>query len=177
MQTSQNTANVRNNTTYMLVVNGVFIALTLVATYLIQIRLPFIGAGGLIHMGNIPLFIGAWLFGRKTGAIAGGIGMGLFDLLSGWVSWAPFTLVIVGLMGYVIGKVEEKPLVKNILANRIIGIILAIIIKIVGYYIAEVILFGNFVAPFGSIPGNIIQVGVAAVISLFLIVPLKRMVK
>lgn len=177
MQTSQNTANVRNNTTYMLVVNGVFIALTLVATYLIQIRLPFIGAGGLIHMGNIPLFIGAWLFGRKTGAIAGGIGMGLFDLLSGWVSWAPFTLVIVGLMGYVIGKVEEKPLVKNTLANRIIGIILAIIIKIVGYYIAEVILFGNFVAPFGSIPGNFIQVGVAAVISLFLIVPLKRMVK
>ena len=103
--------------------------------------------------------------------------MGLFDLLSGWVSWAPFTLVIVGLMGYVIGKVEEKPLVKNTLANRIIGIILAIIIKIVGYYIAEVILFGNLVAPFGSIPGNIIQVGVAAVISLFLIVPLKRMVK
>lgn len=119
MQTSQNTANVRNNTTYMLVVNGVFIALTLVATYLIQIRLPFIGAGGLIHMGNIPLFIGAWIFGRKTGAIAGGIGMGLFDLLSGWVSWAPFTLVIVGLMGYVIGKVEEKPLVKNTLANQI----------------------------------------------------------
>ena len=162
MQTSQNTANVRNNTTYMLVVNGVFIALTLVATYLIQIRLPFIGA---------------WLFGRKTGAIAGGIGMGLFDLLSGWVSWAPFTLVIVGLMGYVIGTVEEKPLVQNTLANRIIGIILAIIIKIVGYYIAEVILFGNFLAPVGSIPGNIIQVGVAAVISLFLIIPLKRMVK
>lgn len=177
MQTSQNTANVRNNTTYMLVVNGVFIALTLVATYLIQIRLPFIGAGGLIHMGNIPLFIGAWLFGKKTGAIAGGVGMGLFDLLSGWVSWAPFTLVIVGLMGYVIGTIEEKPLVKNTLANRIIGIILAIIIKIVGYYIAEVILFGNFLAPVGSIPGNIIQVGVAAVISLLLIVPLKRIVK
>lgn len=42
------------------------------------------GSGGLIHLGNVPLFVAAMLFGRKTGAIAGAFGMGLFDLMSGW---------------------------------------------------------------------------------------------
>ena len=34
--------------------------------------------------------------------------MGLFDLLSPWAIWAPFTLVIVGLMGFVVGLISEK---------------------------------------------------------------------
>jgi uncharacterized membrane protein len=40
--------------------------------------------------------------------IAGGVGMALFDLLSGWTLWAPFTLVIVGFMGWTVGAVTEK---------------------------------------------------------------------
>ena len=40
---------------------------------------------------------------------AGGIGMSLFDLISGWTAWAPFTLVIVAAMGYVSGLISEKP--------------------------------------------------------------------
>lgn len=69
----------------------------------INVRLPFMGSGGLIHLGNVPLFIAAMMYGRKTGAVAGAFGMGLFDLISGWTAWAPFTFVIVGTMGYVIG--------------------------------------------------------------------------
>ena len=149
--------------TKMLVINGLFIALTLVATMFINIRLPFIGNGGLIHLGNVPLFLGAFIYGRKTGAIAGGIGMGLFDLISGWTAWAPFTLVIVGLMGYVSGMISEKLKVRPIIANTV-AVIAALIIKIAGYYLAEGILFGNWVAPLGSIPGNIIQVATAGVI-------------
>lgn len=34
--------------------------------------------------------------------------MGLFDLLSGWTLWAPFTFVIVGLMGFTVGKLTEN---------------------------------------------------------------------
>ena len=92
----------------MLVINALFIALTLVATMFINIRLPIMGNGGLIHLGNIPLFLAAIIYGRKTGAIAGAFGMGLFDLISGWTAWAPFTFVIVGAMGYVVGLMSEK---------------------------------------------------------------------
>lgn len=152
---------------------GIFTALTLVFTAFINIRLPFAGQGGLIHLGNIPLFIAAILFGKKTGAVVGAFGMGLFDLLSGWTAWAPFTFVIVGLMGFAVGAIAGE---KKTFVRCAIGMAVALGIKIVGYYIAEVILYHNFVTPIGSIPGNVLQVGTAAVMVLLIIVPLKKAV-
>lgn len=163
--------------TYELVIYALFIALTYVATWLINIRLPFMGNGGLIHLGNVPLLVAGMLFGKKAGAIAGSFGMGLFDLMSGWTMWAPFTFVIVGAMGFVIGLIEEKKPMKANIANDILAVVAAIVIKVVGYYIAEVILFGNFVTPLGSIPGNIIQVGVAGIIVIVFIPALRKFVK
>ena len=49
-------------------------------TAFVNVRLPIAANGGLIHLGNVPLFIMAILFGKKTGAIASGVGMGLFDV-------------------------------------------------------------------------------------------------
>ena len=163
--------------TYELVVDALFIALTFVATWLINIRLPFVGSGGLIHLGNVPLFVAAMLFGKKTGAIAGAFGMALVDLMSGWTAWAPFTFVIVGCMGFTVGLIAEKKPFKSMMVNNIVSVILAIIIKIVGYYFAEVILYGNWILPFGSIPGNIVQVGVAGIIVLVFIQKLRQIVK
>ena len=160
-----------------LVVDAMFIALVFVATWLINIRLPLVGSGGLIHLGNVPLFIGGMLFGRRTGAIAGAFGMAIFDLMSGWTAWAPFTFVIVGAMGYVIGWIAEKKPFKMAMVNHVLSVILAIIIKVAGYYFAEVILYGNWIAPIGSIPGNIIQVGVAGIVVLLCIEPLKKIIR
>ena len=84
-----------NSSVQFLTVTAIFVALTYIFTAFINVRLPIAANGGLIHLGNVPLFIGAIIFGKKTGAVAGGVGMGLFDLLSGWTLWAPFTFVIV----------------------------------------------------------------------------------
>ena len=40
--------------TRQLVLTAIFVALTYVATWLLNIRLPFMGSGGLIHLGNPP---------------------------------------------------------------------------------------------------------------------------
>lgn len=146
-----------------LTITAVFIALTYVFTAFVNIRLPIAANGGLIHLGNVPLFIGAMIFGKRTGAIAGGIGMAMFDLLSGWTAWALFTLVIVGLMGFTVGLIAEK--------HRGIGwyalaIAAACVIKVTGYYLAEVIIYGNWLSPASSIPGNLVQIGAAAVLTL-----------
>ena len=81
----QTAANDREFTSSVqfLTVTAIFVALTYIFTAFINVRLPIAANGGLIHLGNVPLFIGAIIFGKKTGAIAGGVGMGLFDLLSG----------------------------------------------------------------------------------------------
>ena len=154
---------------YDLAVIAIATALVYVVTAFISIRLQIGGEGGIIHLGNIPLFIFAIFFGKKVGMICGGIGMALFDLLSGWTIWAPFTLVIVGAMGYVMGALVHK---KPTYLNVTIGIILAIIIKIVGYYFAELIIYGNAITPFSSIPGNLIQVGFAGIVTLVAFKPI-----
>lgn len=153
-----------------LTITAICIVLVYVFTAVVNIRLPFAPNGGLIHLGNVPLFIAAILFGKRTGMLAGGIGMGLFDLLSGWTVWAPFTLVIVGCMGLVVGLIAEK---KKTFPFLILAMVLACVIKIVGYYLAEVVITsGNWIVPLTSIPGNLIQVGVAAVVTLVIIKPL-----
>lgn len=163
----------RRSATSELVINALMIALTFVATMFINIRLPLMGNGGLIHLGNVPLFVAAFLFGKKTGAIAGGFGMALFDLVSGWTAWAPFTFVIVGAMGWVSGLIDEKLKLKPVV-KYIIAIVIACLIKITGYYFAEVLLYHNWIVPFGSIPGNIVQVVVAGIIALPLADRLRR---
>ena len=166
---SSNNSKLNNNIKFI-TITAVFIALTYVFTAFVNIRLPIAANGGLVHLGNVPLFIGAIIFGKKTGAIAGGVGMGLFDLLSGWTAWAPFTFIIVALMGFAVGAVTEK---HHGIGFDALAIGVACIIKVVGYYIAEVILFGNWLAPVTSIPGNLVQIGVAAVIVLIVVEKLR----
>ena len=151
-------------------ITGVCIALTFAATGFINIRLPLPGNGGLVHLGNVPLFLAAIIYGKKTGAAAGAFGMALFDLLGGWFLWAPFTFVTVGLMGYTVGAVTEK---HHGMRWDAFAIGLACIIKIAGYYIAEGIIYGNWIVPAASIPGNLAQIGVAAV----LVVPVAQTLK
>jgi uncharacterized membrane protein len=158
--------------TKTLVINALLIALTLVATMFINIRLPLMGNGGLIHLGNVPLFIAAFIYGKKSGAIAGAFGMALFDVLSGWALWAPFTFVIVGAMGYLAGLIAEKT-PGNKLVVYSLAVAAALIIKVLGYYFTEVILYGNWIQPFGSVPGNIMQVAIAGLI----VIPLASRIK
>jgi uncharacterized membrane protein len=161
------------NKTQALVINALFVALTLVATMFINLKLPIAGNGGLIHLGNVPLFIAAFVFGRRTGAIAGAFGMGLFDLISGWTIWAPFTFIIVGAMGYVAGLIGEKVPGKKAVVYSI-AVIAALLIKIVGYYFAEVVLYSNWIAPFGSIPGNVLQVVFAGLVVVPIVARIKK---
>lgn len=155
--------NQEKNSVRFIAISGVFIALVYVFTAFVNIRLPLMANGGLVHLGNIPLFVCAIIFGKKSAAIAGGVGMALFDIMSAWTIWAPFTFVIVGLMGFVMGMIVEKlPNYKGF----ILGMSAALIIKIVGYYIAEIILYQNAIVPLSSIPGNLMQMVVAMVIVL-----------
>ncbi len=172
VQTKNNTialSNVQN-----IAVTAVFIALTYVFTAFVNIRLPIMAKGGLVHLGNIPLFIAAILFGWKVGMIAGGVGMALFDLTSGWVSWAPFTLIVVGMMGFAVGKISGN---KNSYARNLTAVLVALVIKVVGYYITEWILYGNMFTPASSIPGNIVQVAVAGIVVLPISVRLGKAAK
>lgn len=148
-----------------LVISSLLIALVFVSTKFINIRLPISINGGLIHLGNVMLFTSAIVFGKNKGAIAGAFGMGLFDVVSGWMAWAPFTFVIRGIMGYIIGHIASKKDGKSTLYN-LTGIFIAGILMIFGYYITEVVLYGNLFTPVTSIPGNLTQIVIGAIFSI-----------
>jgi len=155
------------------VINSMAVALVFIAAMFVHIRIPVAGAGGIILIGDLPLFVFAMLCGRKTGAIAGAFGLALFDFLSGWSLWAPFTLVIGGAMGYVVGlTAENNPEDKAVPYG--ISVMAACLFTIVGYYIAEGFLYGNWLTPAASVPVNFLQVTLPAVLALPVARRLKR---
>lgn len=154
-------------------ITALFIAFTYIATRFINITLPIPGAGGLVHLGNVPVYVAAILFGRKTGALSGAFGMALFDLTSGWTIWAPFTFITLFIEGYTVGAITSR---RKGPAVILIAMAAAMGIKCVGYYIAEVMLYHNFITPLYSVMANVTQVAVAGVIT-FLLVPVLNKVK
>ena len=80
------------NQTKQLVYAALGIALVFACTVFVNLRLPIAANGGLVHLGNVPLFIIAILYGRRFGALAGGIGMALFDVVGGWFLWFFFMI-------------------------------------------------------------------------------------
>ena len=148
--------------TVKIAVSGMFIALVIVSTF---INVPFPGAvGGLVHLGTLMMLIIAMRFGRYYGALAGGIGMALFDIFSGWGLWAPGTLVVRLIMGFMVGwialdpkKGQGKSIVSNVLAWSV-----GLLIMIVGYYFYEAIFLTDFTVALLSVWGNLIQFAIGA---------------
>ncbi len=65
MNTKQAAAAAKSGySTKELVLDAMFIALTYVFTAFVNVRLPIAANGGLIHLGNVPLFICAILLGK-----------------------------------------------------------------------------------------------------------------
>ena len=147
-----------NYRTKDLVTSSMLIALVFVATY-IHVPSPFsLNSGGLIHLGNIMLFVASIVFGKYQGAIAGSFGMGLFDLFSGYAVWAPFTFIIRGVMGFVIGYfAHSKNRNGNNLMWNIVGLVIASVWMVLGYFMTNIVLYHNIAAAISSVPGDLTQ--------------------
>lgn len=174
MQNIQNQPYTKTRTkTFDLVITAFLAALIFVAT-LINIKLP-IGQGGLIHLGTSMLFMAAILFGPKKGALAGAIGMGLFDILGGWAIWAPTTIIARALQGFIVGKIawSNGRRGDNIRFN-ILAAILSMPLMMAVYYIGQGIMYNNWVAPLASIPGDMIQNVVGLLIAIPVCIVLKK---
>lgn len=157
-----------------LAVCAVFTALICIFTMFIQIRI-FPTEGGMVHIGNVPLFFAAAYFGGKTGAVSGGLGMFLSDLLTGWTLYAPATLIVVGIMGLVFGViVDRKPTVSRLL----IATAAVLAIKLAGYYLFEAaFVYQNIAAPVVNVPGNTIQILTGAIVAVPVILAVKPVMK
>lgn len=155
-------------TTKELCIQGLLTALVTVCTMVFQI--PVSATQGYIHLGDSMILLIGVFFGWKYGMVAGGVGSALADLLSGYAHWVPFTLVIKGVMGLLIGLVSdfagkhEKFFTMRNFAATAAGILWMVF----GYFIGGAILKSSFAVAATSIPENLVQ-GVAGAIIFFVV--------
>ena len=174
MQNTQSYSHSRQKT-FDLIITAMLVALVFVSTFFLNIKLPIASNGGLVHLGTAMLFIASILFGPKKGALAGAIGMGLFDIVGGWLVWAPITIVSRGLQGYIVGKIAwSKGRKGNSIVFNLIATIVSMPFMIAVYYIGEGILYGNWIAPLASIPGDLVQNILGIIIAVPICVALKK---
>ena len=146
--------------TRKIVGTAIFIAFIYVATLMIQIPIP--GTNGYVNIGDSFILLAGLYLGPIGGLVAGGMGSALTDLTTGYAIWAPFTLVIKGLMGYLMGSFVNKKL------NRILTVGLIEIFMVLGYFIAGTILTGNSLVALASVPANTIQ-GILGIVLYFIL--------
>lgn len=131
--------------------------ITLFTAYIFHIPMGL--NGGYIHLGDALIYLAAVLLPAPYAMAAGAIGGGLADLLTAPM-WAPATVIIKILVVIPFTSNHSKIFTKR----NIIAPLIAMLITITGYYLAEVILYGKEAAFLISVTTNSIQgVGSAAV--------------
>ena len=158
-----------------LVLTALFIAIVYIATW--GIGIPVMPGGGLVHTGTVALFVISVCFGPKKGAVAGAVGMSLYDITSGfWAAWAPYTFVTRLVMGLIIGYVANFRQAdgKNPILN---GIALAIsgFWFIPAAYVSQILIMDvQWQVPIAAITGNVMQLIIALVLGMPLIAVINR---
>ena len=114
---------------------ALFIAFVAVATYL-HIPGP---SSSYFNLGEVAIYTIALTFGAKAGGVAGGFGSALMDIILGYSIWAPFTFIIKGLEGFLVGKITAQN-ENNRFDRKIFAIIIGGNVMILGYALTKAFL-------------------------------------
>lgn len=136
----------QRNTTVNIALTGLMGALVLVGTYM-NIPIPVLGDKTMIGLGNVFCILSGFILGPIYGGLAAGIGSFIFDLVGGWASSAPFTLVFKFLMAFVCGLIayggdKTAKNLKRLIIAAVCGSLTYCVLYIGKSYI-EAVLLGN----------------------------------
>lgn len=140
---------------------AVLTALTAAITLMTVI--PFPPTRGYFNLGEAMVFFSALTFGWRAGAICGGVGSAIADLLAGFGMFAPTTLVAKGAEGLVAGAIGRmnggKPLAYTL------GVACGGACMITTYFLSEWLLMDfGLAAAIAEIPTNIAQVAIGGTV-------------
>lgn len=159
--------------TLKLTYTAMLTAMVCVATMLIRIPTMV----GYTNLGDGFILLSAFLFGPFYGAVAGGIGSMLADILSGYAFYAPATLVIKGLIA-VIAALLWKAMSKrggDKVWKKILASLIAELWMAAGYWTFETLFLGEAKAALASVPNNIAQGLVGVVLGMVLYYALSKL--
>ncbi len=176
------TMNRQNNqvNTRLMVLTALLTAMTTLAT--LFFRIPI--GNGYIHLGDSIILLSAMLLPCGYALFAGAVGACLADIISGYAVWAPWSfaiklvmvLIMQAALHYAAHATEDSFHIFKIPPAEFLGFLLAGAETVIGYYIAEGIIYGNWITPAVGAPFNFLQVAVGAVIAVLISQALYRTV-
>ncbi len=146
---------------------GVFTALIALATTFLKIP----GPTGFYHLGDVVIYTAAAILGGPFAAASASLGSALADVWAGYASFAPWTLVIKGIAGYVAGAIPRRYGRKYRTPAMIAG---AVVITC-GYAAATAVMFDPAAAVAETL-GNVLQSAVGVVGAVALVPAVERAV-
>ena len=159
-------------TIYDIAVTALFAALCYVATYFLRIEIPTPLGRMMIHGGNIVCLLSALLMGPLRGAAADAIGMGLFDLLSGWASSAPSTIVMRFCMGQASGEgpklsgKKDNPGIGWAIAGAAAGMVTYYVLYLGYSFLSDLILGNGLAAVLADVATKAVTSGSTGIVSI-----------
>jgi uncharacterized membrane protein len=141
--------------------SAIIAAAVAVATMVISIPLGI----GYLNFGEVIIYTAAFLFGGTVAGLSGGVGAATADVILGFPMYAPVTLVVKGIEGYIVGHFAGASL-----RSKAIAVAAGAPIMIAGYVLARAVVEGIPAAIFLELPTDILQAAVGFALS----VPLSK---
>ena len=149
------------------------IVLVCLATMMIQVPIP--ATKGFLNLGDSLVITLAIVFGARFGFWAGALGSALADILTGYLHWAPWTFIIKGLEGLIVGAIASKSFrEKNSINYKTgLGVFAGSMFMAFGYLIAGAVMYG-WAASWIDMPANLVQGIGSAVVSIPVLYALRK---
>lgn len=149
-----------------LTLGGVMAALVCIATLVFKLPVPV--TQGYIHLGDALVVTAGAVLG-PVGVAAAALGSMLADLLGGYFTYLVPTLLVKGLVALAVfaGLRRERPLWQQLCV-----LVAAEAIMVLGYFLAECLLYGAAAAA-GAVMPNVVQ-GIGGVVFGALLIPVFR---
>lgn len=147
-----------------IVLSALFVAMSCVATMVVQIPSPI---GGYVNLGDSIVILAGYMLGSFYGSLSAGIGSMFADIFTGYAYYAPATLIIKGAMA-ALASILFCPLrkrFKKCLPALLISGVCAGILMVAGYFLYAALFLGYGLAAFASVPGNISQAAFGVTVS------------
>ena len=157
MKESSATSNITKTGTYRITLSALFAALACIGTLIIQIPTP---TNGYVNVGDCFVILAGLCLGPVYGGLAAGIGSMLSDVISGYMIYAPATVIIkliMAVLAYYIFNFLASKLKTGKIAASIVSAFVAEIVMVAGYFAYEAIVVGYGLGAAVGIPSNLVQ--------------------
>ena len=162
---------------------ALFSALIAITTLIVRIPIP--ATKGYFNLGDTLIFISAALLGPVFGAVCGGFGSALADVIGGYIQYAPWTFVIKGIEGLIAGILISwlmPDFVKGKMGRGIFLLVISFTVAalwmVTGYFFAEYVIYAfSFAPPLAELPFNLAQGGISAAFAALITPALHRVLK